>query len=368
MTYLDDLFDPELYIECLETGLVREQKHPVWNLYVANYTERAQYGGIWNDVTRQCRGLIFDGDSRVIARPFPKFFNLGQAEAPDLALDEPVRVFDKLDGSLGILYQHDYAPGRGTEIGLATRGSFMSEQARYGSELLRILIGTTDWRPNPNLTYLVEIIYPENRIVVDYGRRKELVLLEVIETATGLPAYASEWNYPGPWVDIMLDEGTLEDALSLPPRENAEGFVLYVPRTNERVKVKQEDYVRLHAIITNLSTKQLWRSLREGLSEEEILTPIPDEFQPWAREQLSKIVGYVDAHERAVKDDFFDIMVNCLPMRATRKDFALYVQECPYKSLLFRLYDGKPIRDEILKSIEPVGVGETPRVFSEDTA
>lgn len=363
MIYIDSLFDPTLYHEMLETGLVREQKHPIWDLYIANYSEKAQFAGVWNEVTRQCRGLIFDGEGRVVARPFPKFFNIGQLEAPVLDLDEPVRVFDKLDGSLGILYY----PGPG----IATRGSFTSEQAERATAMLDAICEETGWEPKANLTYLFEIIYPENRIVVNYGQTEELVLLEVIETDTGQLAHDYEWDYPGPWVTEMGEHGpeyTLAHALEIPPRENAEGFVLYVPRTNERVKIKQEDYVRLHAIITNLSTKQLWRSLREGLSEEEILTPIPDEFQPWAREQISKIVGYVDAHERAVKADFDTIIFQELADGWTRKDFALLIADCPYKSLLFALLDGKPIRDEIFKGIEPVGVGETPRVFSEDTA
>lgn len=35
-----------------------------------NYTAKAQYDKLWNEVTLQCRGLILDGDGNVVARPF----------------------------------------------------------------------------------------------------------------------------------------------------------------------------------------------------------------------------------------------------------------------------------------------------------
>jgi RNA ligase len=88
-----------------------------------------------------------------------------------------VRVFDKMDGSLGILYPTSQG------MAVATRGSFTSEQALKATEILHEKYPewaqiTYDWfRSNfdanwyeVNYTDLVEIVYPENRIVVDYAR------------------------------------------------------------------------------------------------------------------------------------------------------------------------------------------------------
>jgi len=52
------------------------QKHPTEDLYLFNYTEKAQYEHNWTDETRQCRGLIMDGQDHMVSRPFPKFHNL----------------------------------------------------------------------------------------------------------------------------------------------------------------------------------------------------------------------------------------------------------------------------------------------------
>ena len=90
--------------------------------------------------------------------------------------NEPFEVYEKLDGSLGILYW------LGDEPYIATRGSFESPQAQIATELLRAYdLSGLDRRR----TYLFEIIYPENRIVVNYDDRRELVLLAIIDTATG---------------------------------------------------------------------------------------------------------------------------------------------------------------------------------------
>ncbi|MEN0051252.1 MAG: RNA ligase, partial [Bacteroidota bacterium] len=97
-------------------------KHPDANLWIYNYTARTQYDALWNEVTMQCRGLILNKHFEFVARPFSKFFNLGE-RANQILPDEPFEVFEKMDGSLGILYWIENEPF------IATRGSFVSDQA-----------------------------------------------------------------------------------------------------------------------------------------------------------------------------------------------------------------------------------------------
>jgi hypothetical protein len=105
---LGDLLDEAELASAITDGFVRRQVHPSMPLAILNYTERATYERAWTGVTRQCRGLIYDTRTgAVAARPFAKFFNY--SEEPDivLALDEPVTITDKLDGSMGALYRGD---------------------------------------------------------------------------------------------------------------------------------------------------------------------------------------------------------------------------------------------------------------------
>jgi len=51
--------------------------------------------------------------------------------------------------------------------------------------------------------------------------------------------------------------GTLAEALALPPRENREGLVISIGGERPlKLKLKQEDYARLHRIVTMFSKKE----------------------------------------------------------------------------------------------------------------
>jgi RNA ligase len=193
MTALTDILDTAALAAAVSAGNVRLQRHPQRPYVIYNYTEACQYAGAWTRVTLACRGLIVDESTgRVLARPWPKFFNHNEPHAPALAADAPVVVTDKADGSLGVLYRD------GDEVAVATRGSFASEQALHATRVLRERY--PDFVPPAGLTVLVEIIYPGNRIVLDYGGLDDLVLLGAVETATGRtfgPAAAPRW--PGRW-------------------------------------------------------------------------------------------------------------------------------------------------------------------------
>lgn len=247
MIRIADLFDVDLLLRMIDEGYVRRQTHPTLPLAILNYTERAAYDRVWNDVTRQCRGLILDDDGVVVARPFPKFFNYGEPDAPDLDLDAAAVVTDKLDGSLGILYPD------GEGYAVATRGSFTSDQAIHATGVWRDRYN--GWAPNPSLTYLFEIIYPENRIVVDYSGVDDLVLLAAIETASGRPSLRPVW--PGPRV-VEFHYRSLAEAVKAEPRPGMEGLVVYLPDVDARVKLKQAEYVALHRILTGTNARNVW--------------------------------------------------------------------------------------------------------------
>jgi putative RNA ligase len=376
---ISDIMGLEGLDEMVGKGYVRAQHHPTEPLLIYNYTAACQWDRAWNDVTRQCRGLIVNEMGDVVARPFPKFFNYEEHEAdfaeveggapgylPHLRLAEPVVVTDKLDGSLGILYPEERDGG----WAIATRGSFTSEQAFMGTLMLR---GLPAWEPMKDCTYLFEIIYPENRIVVKYDREL-LVLLDVLETDTGLRATDFAWaRYPGLYV-AELAHRTLAEALAEPPRENAEGMVIYFPSTNMRIKLKQADYVALHKIVTGMNERTIWELLGEGKTAADICAPLPEEFWPWVEETAESL--WLRARETAIiaREAYATICSKLTSWQGTtgwsRKDFALEAQEPEYKdvkSYLFMLLDSKDTWPAIWKSVRP----RNPRSMaaqSEDTA
>lgn len=355
-----DLFPLAALHAAEEAGFVRFQTHPRLPYRIYNYTERCAYARAWDDVTRACRGLIVDEDWTILARPFPKFFNYGEPSAPELDLDASAVVTEKLDGSLGILYPTDEG------YAVATRGSFTSDQALHATEVWKAEYGRRGW-PESNVSWLFEIVYPANRIVVDYGDTDDLILLAGIDTETGLSVpVGDEW--PGPRAETHPYR-TLAAALAAEPRPNTEGFVVYFPDSNERVKIKQEDYVALHRIVTGLNARTVWEHLRDGKPLVDLLEPLPAEFHDWVREVAEELHMIVYDRVAAAKDAYDEITGLEIPADATRKDFALRAALRPERALLFLLYDGKDIVGPIWRDAKPEAQwNPANRSFSEDVA
>ena len=149
-----ETINKELLGQMIQSGHIVFQKHPSAQLYIYNYTPLAQYERVWNGVTLQCRGLILNEKQEVVARPFRKFFNLGECDNR-LLPGEPFEVYEKLDGSLGILYWLNDQPY------IATRGSFTSEQALQANRILMEKYSFTLPSLEKSKTYLFEIFTPK---------------------------------------------------------------------------------------------------------------------------------------------------------------------------------------------------------------
>jgi RNA ligase len=367
---MGEVFDVALLAAMLAEGYVRVQVHPELPLTIYNYTEQAAYEGVWNEVTLACRGLVVDlGTDEVLARPFRKFFNHGQPGCPVLDLAAPAVVSDKVDGSLGVLYPVPSGHA------VATRGSFDSEQARHATGVWRQRYADR-FTPPAGWTMLFEIVYPGNRIVCDYGDLDDLVLLGAVQVSTGRSVPAAEalgFGWPGPVAETFA-YASLAEALTAAPRPNAEGLVVHLLDADERVKLKQEDYIALHRIITGLNARTVWEYLITGAPLGELVAPLPDEFHPWVQAVAGDIAAAVDAEAGRLAEVYTTVCAQMpagwLPGdRAGRRDYAMVAARHPDKWALFNLLDGKDIRGELLRRAKPgPNVTPTGRVHTEDTA
>lgn len=352
---LSDLVRPEDLNAALTLGLVSARTSDDGALTIYNYTDSAMYTpGAWdNPAVRQCRGVIVDASGQVIARPWAKFFNHGQTEAGVLDLAAPVEVTDKMDGSLGVLYLD--AAGRPS---VATRGSFTSDQAIHATAVLRERYGMT--RIDQTLTILVEIIYPENRIVCDYGDLDDLVLLGSVGIETGhyfgpeVTRHATGWLGP---VTTTMPYRSLLDALAAPPRPGAEGMcVRYLDRP-QIVKIKQEDYVALHRIVTGLSERTVWETMCARKPHTDLLDGLPDELHPWVVSVWDRIAGEAEQILGAAGAAYTDVVETLGPEGTwTRGDFAAQAKaRPPLTPYLFQMLDGRDTYPAILKTLRPHG-------------
>ncbi len=345
--------DLKLLNEMMLKGFVSKRKHSTADLYILNYTAAAQYDWKWNEVTIQCRGLIVDAQYNIVARPWPKFFtfeqwtemrnyvhNLFGVKFKDM-FNCPFKVYDKVDGSMGILYNVD-----GVNY-IATRGSFDSDQAKRGTQILHNMgLATTKFDLDKH-TYVFEIIYPENRIVVDYGIEEKLVLLSVLDTKSGkdvvgIPSCVTPF-------EIVKEYNGIADYTKLEElqRENAEGFVLHF-ENGIRAKFKYEEYKRLHRVMTGLNEKDIYWALHEGKDLKTEFANVPDEFYTWIesvaktyRDKYNTIYNHVNAIYESIYSD--------KTRNWSKKMIAEKYREYKYKHILFALVDGKEFKQTIWK-------------------
>lgn len=326
--------------EQVRGGYISKQRHRMAPLTIYNYTHKCQYDWHWTPETMACRGLIVADDGQIVARPFPKFFSVEQLNGN--LPSGPFEVYDKLDGSLGILYFIGERPR------IATRGSFTSEQSEYANDILDRRYRDACFRPG--LTYLFEIIHPLNRIVVNYGDMEDLILLAIIETATGKDMPLEEIGFPiakrYDGIGDFAELAALEDS-------NKEGFVVRFVESGQRVKMKFAEYKRLHRLLTGLSARGIWEAMQTPEGLQPIIDRVPDEFYEWVRTVEAQLKAEYAAIEDQCKDDFKDL--------GDRKTTALYFKTCPHPAILFNMLDGKNYAPLIWKAIYP----EASRPFKE---
>jgi T4 RnlA family RNA ligase len=317
-------------------GLLYSQVHPTLPLTIWNYTEKVQYEGLWDEITLSCRGLVTDDRAVVFARPFKKFFNIEEGRHTPTSDFE---VFEKMDGSLGIMFKYD------DEVICATRGSFASDQAVWMSKFAKeynyqdIIVD--------GFTYLFEIIYPENRIVVNYGDQERLVLLGIIKTESGEELHYDDISFAG-W-DIVKKYDGIRDYSELKSKidNNDEGFVVRFSN-GDRMKIKGEEYLRLHKVMTNLSTTAVWEVLSNGGSMDDLLKDVPDEFYGKVKEYEKSLIVQFNQLEEEYQNHF-----DSIKGLGIRKFFAQSALMFQHPSILFAMLDGKDISPIIWKIIKP---------------
>jgi len=340
----------------ISQGYISERKHPECDYFIYNYTSKTQYEQNWNAQTMNCRGLILDGDGNIIAKPFSKFFNIGEYSQHNNLGKIPnwkyFDVFDKMDGSLGILYK---LPNGDYKI--ATRGSFESEQAKVGTIIWESRNIYNNFLPDDDYTYLFEIIYPENRIVIDYGDKKDLILLAVIHKETGeelgyeeLLKLAEDIGCPMTqyYGRIAYNRHAFQKIGADIP-EGHEGFVMRFDN-GLRVKIKAEEYVRLHRLITGVSNKSIWDLLRHGENIDELLDRVPDEFYDWVEQTKRDFENNYESIEHSCK-----VIIDSAVFE-TRKEVAEYLLQKEHKiysGILFAMYDNKPYDQAIWRLLKP---------------
>ena len=323
-------------MKLIDDGYVNVSKHPTDELFIYNYTPRSQYENKWIEYPeiRKYRGLILDSSGNIISRSFDKFHNIEEyskdSSLGSLPNYSSFEVYDKLDGSLGISYK--YSGG----VAIATRGSFTSVQSLWATNHLNQKY--PDFSPPDNLTFVFEIIYKSNRIVVDYDY-EGLILLSIFRKEHELSREETEVIAKEHGFQLVKKFDGIEDfnnIRNIVTRDNAEGFVIKFDN-GLRVKLKYEEYCRLHKIVTGINSKIIWEMLKENKNFDEILDRVPDEFYDWVKYTKNTIQEKYDNIIKSAENKIENIK-----NLSRREQAEIILQDCKkYSGVVFSILDNR---------------------------
>jgi len=351
--------------EYVQKGLIRKSYHPIFDFAIYNYGIKVQFEALWDEITLEVRGLILDSKGNIIARPFDKFFNYEELVSGDenkrlkirIPNERVKRITEKIDGSLGILYK-----GLDGKHYIATRGSFNSDQAIKANEILNKKYNNEDFMDG--YTYLFEIIYPENRIIINYGETEDLILLAVRNNKTGeyLDLYE---NFDSSNFNLVVSIETTDYCnLTKENKINNEGYVIEF-ESGFRMKMKFEEYVRLHKFVSGFSNISIWEVLASGGNIYDLIENIPDELYNWINKQIKhfkfefdKLCNFYFEVFKNTKEKITNLYGKELNTIFSDKDIRkiyadFFIRSVKNPNILFMMLDKKDWKKAIWKQLKP---------------
>lgn len=237
-----------------------------------------------NKIAQECRGLVlakvdhsvFDGDSEIIgetiivARPFHRFFNLGQEAAAKIDFNDPsTRFYEKLDGTLCIVYFDTYQD----KWHVATRSVCEADlpidgygEITFRELFLKALVESVpkiqDYNPsvdsvskldlwfNMNLsrsrTYMFELCTEQNIVVVKH-KGYNLFLLGVRDTEKGFEYNLEKFASTGIPLAPSFKLSSLEDMVNFVSDRDPSSYegIVACDSKFRRVKCKNAGYMAL---------------------------------------------------------------------------------------------------------------------------
>ena len=327
------------------------KEYPYFNVY--NYS---QINSPKNDpITKECRGLILANDEKfsVLCRSFDRFYNLGEADQKVDNIDN-YTILEKYDGSLINVWYNNFEE----KWQASTRGTAYAEsETPYGNKFIDIIenkiLGYSidgyferfvNYREN--LTYIFELIGPENRVVKPY-KKPQLVLIGIRNRENGeyftydqmifFHCFQMVYNE-----DIELAQkyqfSSIDDIMKNLGEIDAmdEGYVLWNEKTGHRVKIKNPDYVAIHHLRNNgvLAPRNIVHLINANEHEE---------YLSYFEEDREFFVPYINAYNK-LREEVDRLWDNTKGIEDQKK-FALQVKDTPYASILFSLRKGFTIKE-----------------------
>lgn len=308
-------------------------------------------------IRRECRGLIFDTEGRIMSRPFHKFFNVNEKEETQahlLDLSRPHIVMDKLDGSMIRPVRMDGLVRLATKMGvtdIAIEAEKLIDPVQYAWLEDMMIDGFTP---------IFEYVAPTNKIVVEYAEAK-LILTAVRETVSGEYHSLRQWAAP---FELVRTDSSIHDFnayLAFKRGETMrEGDIIRFA-DGHMVKVKNDWYVQIHKTkdivrvdrnIVELVLGETIDDTRAMLDPSDLVRVDEVERAFWAAFENAegRLVGLEMLARTIYGADKKRIALEMVPNLINKAD----------GGFIFKLMDGHAIRDLLLDYCKK-NIGSTPK-------
>lgn len=310
----------------------------------------------FNELVDDCRGLILSKDfETVYCRPFTRFYNLGEGNIQNFDF-EVSSIYEKLDGTLMSLWYHPVKNiwNISTRKTANAEGTVAASERTFRQLFLRGMRLPTNMSDKDfteymekrigaykDHTFIFEMTSPENRIVTPYSEYQDY-LIGVRHNTRLLDTYGPIENF----VTLFDGDVKLPKTYSFSNKEDIvnslsnlkpldEGYVVFNPLNEMRVKVKSPAYVAVHHLYDN------------GLNPKKIAVLVMqneyEEFLAYFPEDREMFVPYINAFEK-MKHDINDVFQRHNTLE-DQKEFALAIKDFPFNSILFQMRKGKTFHE-----------------------
>ena len=308
----------------------------------------------WSKLAKQCRGKVVDINTReIVSYPFNKFFNLDEVEetkqdkVKELLEKDGVKisVTDKKDGSAIIVTNYK------GDIVINTNGEFDNIQITLAKKLFEKKYSYFYNNIPEGYTFVFELIHPDNKIVIDYGKEEKLYLLAVRDLKTfELKTYSELVEIKEKYkLDITeaFEYTELSDFLdkALSDEEvGKEGWVFSIKNGSDTFmfKLKFKEYFKLSRLKNKPSLKKVYALLLNN-NLDDVMAEVEDGIRATIDEDVKIIYNYIDLYKKLVVEEAKEVLDKLGYSEATNENMRYIAAELknhPFANYLLKYYKG----------------------------
>jgi len=285
---------------------------------------------LYDGFYKECRSVVIDiENNNIILSPFRKFQNLDETEENKLEKivekiknAKSIEITDKLDGSMqSARFYNDQIIMSGSQA-IDLNNSWRLQDG------YDILINQSNYvkmlKENPEYTFIFEYITLKDAHVVNYKKDDEgLYLLGLRNVYTGeqllykqVKKYADKYQVRMTKIFDKTFDDVMKDTKEYKSHE-MEGYVLNID--SHFIKVKCDDYVQIHKVLSNISSINLIIKHIADNTFDDLICKVPESYK-WRVMKVANLVFDYIKNTKIIVNKYYD-----KSPRNSRKEFMVWV-------------------------------------------